>query len=177
MPAAHLDQYAFISLGSNLPSGKGDSLATLGFAERALARHSDAPLLTSCIYVTSPVDSPAGTPDFYNMAVALRPRAGETPSSLLHKLQAIENDADRKRSGTRNEARTLDLDLVSFAGEQCRTADLVLPHPRAHERRFVLEPMIDVAGEDFVLPGMTQTLGELLARIPAGQDVRKIRLP
>lgn len=174
MTAANITEYAFVSLGSNLPSGKGDCLATLAFAESSLAGLTDSPLLKSPVYVTSPVDSPAGTPDFFNMAIALLPRTGETPLSFLRQLQAIENNAGRQRTGIRNEARTLDLDLVSFGRETCNTPALILPHPRAHERRFVLEPMMAIAGGDFVLPGMTQSLRELLENLAGRQVIRKV---
>jgi 2-amino-4-hydroxy-6-hydroxymethyldihydropteridine diphosphokinase len=85
----------------------------------------------------------------------LLPLADEDPFSLLHKLQAIENKFGRVRTGVRNEARTLDLDLLSFDEQEIATAVLSLPHPRAHERRFVLEPWIAVAGTQWPLNGST----------------------
>ena len=172
--AKDLHTCAFISLGSNLPSGKGDPLQTLAFAGRALEELTDEPLLKSSIYASSPVDSPAGTPDFFNAVIALVPLPMETAVSLLGKLQAIENAAGRKRSGIKNAARSLDLDLISFGDDICNTPDLVLPHPRAHERRFVLEPLVEIAGKQFTLPGMTATLGQLLAAIPKAQKLRKL---
>ena len=173
MTAADFSTYAIISLGSNLPSGKGDCLDTLAFAANSLAALSDLPVFTSSVYRTSPVDSPAGTPDFYNMAAALLPLPDTSPLALLHELQAIETAADRKRSGIRNEARTLDIDLITFGKETCDTPELILPHPRAHERRFVLEPVMEVVGKDFVLPGMAESLHTLCEEI-SDQDILKL---
>ena len=168
------DDYAFISLGSNLPSGKGDSLHTLQFAMLELVKLSDMPVRTSSIYSSAPVDSPPGTPDFLNAVVGLVPGNAETALSLLQKLQVIENAAGRKRSGTRNEARTLDLDLITFRNDTRETPELVLPHPRAHERRFVLEPLMEITGSNFKLPGNTKSIGDLLQNIPSQQAARKI---
>ena len=87
--------------------------------------------------------------------VAILPLAGEEPLSLLHKLQEIESRYGRERSGLANEPRTLDLDLLAFGAEPCNTPELILPHPRAHERRFVLQPWLEIAGDDWPLAGRT----------------------
>lgn len=164
--------YAFVAIGANLLSDHGDPPATIRFAIARLQALSDAPLRVSCVYRTTPVDSPPGTPDFYNAVAGLVPGDGETPRSLLRALQAIENEAGRTRSGVRNEARTLDLDLVSFRDVTMKEEDLILPHPRAHERRFVLEPLREIAGGDFHLPGMVMSLDELIANVPGNQENR-----
>ncbi|HEY0961010.1 MAG TPA: 2-amino-4-hydroxy-6-hydroxymethyldihydropteridine diphosphokinase, partial [Pseudomonadales bacterium] len=75
-------------------------------------------------------------------------------------LQHIEDKYGRVRSGIRNEARTLDLDLLAFGSIVCNTPELTLPHPRAHERRFVLQPWMEIAGEHWRLHG--KTLSRLL---------------
>jgi 2-amino-4-hydroxy-6-hydroxymethyldihydropteridine diphosphokinase len=176
MTAAGFSQHAFVSLGSNLPSGKGDSLETLAFAVEALSSLTDFPLVQSSVYVTSPVDSPEGTPDFFNSMVAFIPRPDETPLTLLHKLQSLETVADRKRSGIRNEARTLDLDLIIFMQAFSSTPELMLPHPRASERRFVLAPLQEIAGADFRIPGMEATLAELLGAIADTQQITRLSI-
>lgn len=98
----------------------------------------------SSMYETEPVDAPAGSPPFLNMAVA-----GYTslPAlDLLAALQAIESRFGRRRRGTRNAPRPIDLDLIIYGGHRLRTAALVVPHPRYREREFVLRPMREVWG-------------------------------
>lgn len=165
--------YAFISIGANLPSGAGDPIDTIMTAFSKLEDISRDEILKSSIYVTSPVDSPAGTPDFHNAMAGIIPKENETPTSLLHKLQAMENAAGRTRSGIRNEARTLDLDLVLFGAHRVDTAELTLPHPRAASRKFVMEPLAELAGKDFEFPGTAMTVAEILDGI-AGQSVQKL---
>jgi len=160
-----ISEYAFVSIGANLDSSLGTPADTIAFAMDKLAELSDAPLLTSSIYLTSPVDSPKGTPDFHNAMVGLIPRHNETPHSLLRKLQGIENSAGRIRSGIINEARTLDLDLVLFGKQTCDDEELQLPHPRALARKFVLVPLCELASEDFVFPGTDETLADSLLKI------------
>jgi 2-amino-4-hydroxy-6-hydroxymethyldihydropteridine diphosphokinase len=148
---------AFVALGSNL----GDSRSLLFQAIERLQKLTDQPLVVSNIIETEPVDCPPGTPPFLNAVAALRPRVGETPETLLTHLQEIENELGRRRSGVRNEARTVDLDLIAFGSETRETPRLILPHPRAHLRRFVLEPMAQLA-PGFILPGQQATILELL---------------
>jgi 2-amino-4-hydroxy-6-hydroxymethyldihydropteridine diphosphokinase len=147
---------AFVALGSNL----GDSRNLLLRALDRLRALTDHPLIVSDIIQTEPVDCLPGSPPFLNAVVALQPRVNETPESLLAALQQIENDLGRRRSGIQNEARTLDLDLIAFGAEVRQSPQLTLPHPRAHQRRFVLEPMAQIAPR-FVLPGQSRTVHEL----------------
>lgn len=172
--AENLRNYAFISIGSNLPFGLQSPLDIIAFAIESLERLTPKPNLASSAYLTGPIDSPAGTPDFYNSMVALIPVEDETPLTFLHKLQGIENAVGRHRSGVINEARTLDLDLISFKNEILNTEELILPHPGAHERRFVLEPLLEVAGRNFILPGFSISIEEQLAEISNQQSIRKI---
>jgi 2-amino-4-hydroxy-6-hydroxymethyldihydropteridine diphosphokinase len=148
---------AFVALGSNL----GDSRAQLLRAVDRLRALTDHPLLVSDIIQTEPVDCPPGSPPFLNAVAAMQPRVNETPESLLRALQEIENELGRRRSGVQNEARTLDLDLIAFGAEVRQSPQLILPHARAHQRRFVLEPMAQIAPR-FVLPGQVRSVRELL---------------
>ncbi len=165
--------YAFISIGANLPSGAGDPIDTIMAVFSKLEHLSRDEILRSSIYMTSPVDSPAGTPDFYNAMAGIIPEDKETPISLLHKLQAMEDAAGRTRSGIRNEARTLDLDLVLFGAHSVDTAELTLPHPRATSRKFVMEPLAELAGNDFEFPGTAMTVADIMDGI-GGQSVQKL---
>lgn len=116
------------------------------------------------------MECPPGSPSFVNAAVALFPNADETPESLLEKLQALEKELGRQRKLILNEARPLDLDLIAFGQARRDSPLLTLPHPRAHLRRFVLQPLSEVA-PNFVLPGQSRTITQLLADLPLGEAV------
>lgn len=146
-----------VALGSNL----GDPKAQIRKAMRRLQELSDKPLRRSSLWETEPVDCPPGSPKFVNAVAAFTPRKGETPETLLKKLQAIEKEFGRKPKTVLNEARPLDLDLIMFGGERRKTADLTLPHPRAHKREFVLGPLGEIE-PDLVLPGRRKTIAALL---------------
>ena len=150
---------AFVALGSNL----GNSRELIIEAVKRLEDFSEAPILLSKIIQTEPVDCPPGSPPFLNAVAGLQPREGETPETLLEKLQRIEHDLGRRRTGLRYEARSIDLDLIAFGNETRSSPELILPHPRAHLRRFVLEPLSQIA-PDFILPGQRQTVAGLLAK-------------
>jgi 2-amino-4-hydroxy-6-hydroxymethyldihydropteridine diphosphokinase len=152
---------AFIGLGSN----QGDSRALVTRAIKRLRQFSAGPLLKSSLWKTEPVDCPPGTRPFVNAVVGLRPRPGETPGSLLALLQGLEREFGRPAAHGHHAPRTLDLDLIAFGSMVCLGLELVLPHPRAHERRFVLAPLNEIA-PDFVLPGQDKTVRELLAALP-----------
>lgn len=148
----------FIALGSNL----GDSRQILRDAMEQLQSYSEAPLLKSSLWQTSPVDCPPGSPEFLNAVVALAPLASETPESLHGKLQALESQFGRAPKKIHNESRSLDLDLIAYGTETRNSLELTLPHLRVHQRRFVLQPLSEIA-PDLVLPGQTKTVTELLA--------------
>ena len=158
-----------IALGSNL----GESVRRLPEAMARLAELSDAPLLRSSLWLTEPVDCPPGSPPFVNAVVGLAPRAGETPETLLAKLQALEKAFGRKPKQVLNEPRPLDLDLIAFGSEVRQTAALTLPHPRAHGRRFVLQPLSEIAPE-LVLPGQGRTVGQLLGDLGGPETIQRL---
>lgn len=160
---------ALIALGSNL----GDSIEILEAAMDRLQLLSTSPLRHSSLWQSSPVDCPPGSPMFINAAVAFQPIAGETPESLLARLQAIEQEFGRRAKKVLNEPRPLDLDLIAFGSEIRSTPQLTLPHPRAHLRRFVLEPLNEIA-PDLVLPGRSKPIRQLLAELISDEVVRKL---
>ncbi len=163
---------AFVALGSNL----GESRALVMRAMEALQRFSDRPLLCSSLWETSPVDCPPNSPPFINAVVGLNPRPGETPETLLVKLQGMEKEFGRHTKKTQNEPRPLDLDLIAFGAEIRDTAELKLPHPRAHLRRFVLAPLSEIA-PDLVLPFQSKTIRELLSELGGLEEVRLVDRP
>jgi 2-amino-4-hydroxy-6-hydroxymethyldihydropteridine diphosphokinase len=170
---------SYVALGSNL----GDSRQNILDAMARLQSFSNKPVLKSSLWQTSPVDCPPGSPKFLNAVVAFVPRTGETPESLLIKLRGLETEFGRAPKTVLNEARPLDLDLIAF-GNEIRSAapkrseggsspELILPHPRATMRRFVLQPLSEIAPE-LILPGQGKTVAELLADLPAGEIVTRL---
>jgi 3-oxoacyl-[acyl-carrier protein] reductase len=149
----------FLALGSNL----GDRQF---FLDQAVLRLRAVPGLTvrrvSPYYETAPVGGPAGAGAYLN-AVA----EAETtlpPDQLLHTLLDIERGFGRIRSEP-NAPRTLDLDLILYGDLVRPSPDPVVPHPRFHERRFVLQPLADLAA-DVRHPTLTKTIRELLEALP-----------
>jgi len=138
-----------------------------------LQKNSDQPVLRSSLWLTTPVDCPPDSPEFVNTVVGLEPRADETAESLLKKLQAMEQEFGRQPKKILNEPRPLDLDLIAFADEIKHSPQLTLPHPRAVQRRFVLQPLSEIA-PTFILPGQIKTVSELLAQLPSDESVRRI---
>jgi len=166
---SNLKNWAFIALGANL----GDRKRILQKAITHLQKNSTEPLLRSSFWQTAPVDCPPGSPLFLNAVIALAPRPRETPQSLLAKLQALEKALGRKPKTILNEPRPLDLDLIAFGHETRAGKTLTLPHPRAHLRRFVLQPLSELA-PDFLLPGQSKTVSQLLRALPPDETMRKL---
>ena len=155
---------AIVSIGSNLPSRFGSPAATVEQAVESLKALSSGPLVVSSIYRTAAVDCAPATPDFFNAIVAFSPCAGLQAGALLRELFKIEAAFERKRGELPNLPRTLDLDLICYGTQQSDDARLKLPHPRAHQRRFVMEPLAELA-PDLILPGQDVTVQALLRQL------------
>lgn len=154
---------AFVGLGANL----GDPERAIRAAIEALgALEATRVVAASSLYRSAPVD--AGGPDYLNAVVELR--TGLAPHALLRALLAIEQAHGRAR-GERNAPRTLDLDLLMYDDRVVRSDALVLPHPRMHERAFVLRPLAEIAPQARI-PGAAP-LAELLERC-AGQRAQRL---
>ncbi|MFT3665986.1 2-amino-4-hydroxy-6-hydroxymethyldihydropteridine diphosphokinase [Piscinibacter sp.] len=154
---------AYVGLGANL----GDARAALASAFDALAALPATELLRrSSLWRSAPVD--AGGPDYLNAVAELR--TALEPLALLHALHAIEQAHGRRRP-YRNAPRTLDLDLLLHGGSVLATPELTLPHPRAHERAFVLAPLAELAAQ-LVIPGH----GAVASLLPAlaGQRIERL---
>jgi 2-amino-4-hydroxy-6-hydroxymethyldihydropteridine diphosphokinase len=130
---------AYIGLGSNLEHPRRH-------VARAIAELARLPrsrvVATSPNYVSAPVGTSEPQPDYVNAVAAVRTRL--TPRSLLARMHAIERQHRRQRV-TRNAPRTLDLDLLLYGRRRLRQSGLALPHPRMHQRAFVLRPLRDIA--------------------------------
>jgi 2-amino-4-hydroxy-6-hydroxymethyldihydropteridine diphosphokinase len=160
-------QRAYVALGSNL----GDRAAHLRAAIAGLAATPGVErVVASAVYETQPVGPPQGR--YLNAVAALDTTLA--PRALLARLAELERAAGRLR-GERNAPRTLDLDLL-LVGDACiDTPELVLPHPRLHERAFVLVPLAELAAEA-VHPRLGLRIGELLARLPDRRGVQRYAL-
>ncbi len=146
----------YIALGSNLEGPVGQ----LERGVRALGALPDSVVRrVSRFYRTEPV-GPPGQPDYINAVVGLETRL--RPLALLDAMQRIERTQGRVRR-ERWGPRTLDLDLLLYGDEEIDSPRLQVPHPRMHERLFVLRPLADIVAADFVIPGRGRLEAQLAA--------------
>ena len=148
---------AYIGLGSNL----GDRAANLLMAVRGLVEAGLPVSHLSRVYDTEPIET-TPQPDFLNMVCELD---GELPPAkeLMAQLLRLELELGRTRETTRG-PRTIDLDLLFYGDEVCDLPKLQLPHPRLHQRRFVLAPLAELAPA-LVHPKLHKSVAELLSSL------------
>jgi 2-amino-4-hydroxy-6-hydroxymethyldihydropteridine diphosphokinase len=160
----------YLSLGSNVGDREGqlrDARARLGAVGRVVA--------VSSVYETEPVEF-AQQPWFLNCALALE--TIKTPQELIAATLQIEEEMGRRRAQKKG-PRSIDIDILLFDGTvvestELDSRDLNVPHPAMHQRRFVLEPLAEIAPE-VLHPVLKKTVRELLDGLPAGQAVRRLR--
>ncbi len=131
-----------LAIGSNL----GERLGNLQGAVDALADTPEVWLTAvSPVYETAPIDAPEESQDFLNAVVLVDTTL--SARTLLERALAIEDAYGRERTTERNAPRTLDVDLIVVGDRRADDDDLVLPHPKAHERAFVLAPWHDLEAD------------------------------
>ena len=151
---------AGIALGSNL----GDRLRNLRAGRDAVMALPgvSSPLLASCVYETEPVGTGPDAGAFLNAVIEVD-YAGQ-PLALLDGLQQIEAAMGRPSKRPRNAPRTLDLDILYVGNLVLANDEIVIPHPRLHIRRFVLQPLHDIRPE-LLLPGQQNTVSVLFSML------------
>jgi 2-amino-4-hydroxy-6-hydroxymethyldihydropteridine diphosphokinase len=154
----------YLSLGSNI----GDRAANLRSAIEELSQFGKVAAVSS-FYETEPVEV-TRQPWFLNCAVALETK--ETPAQLLRALLEIERTMGRLRTQQKG-PRKIDIDILLFGDSSVNTATLSIPHPAMHERRFVLEPLAEIA-PNARHPLLNKTVRELRDSLPPGQAVRRV---
>lgn len=156
----------YLSLGSNL----GDRTANLEAAMERLARLGEV-VGRSSFYETEPVEVAGAQPWYLNCVLAVR--TGLDPERLLAEILALEQSMGRRRTQPKG-PRTIDIDIVLFGELEVQTPELTIPHPGLRQRRFVLEPLAEIAPQA-VDPASGKTASELLAELPAmGGVVRRL---
>lgn len=160
-----------VALGANLPSRFGGPAETIEAAKLKMVEEGLVISRSSRTWLTAPVPV-SDQPWYHNAVVSIK--TDLDPFQLLSCLQSIENDFGRTRI-LRNEPRVLDLDLVAYNNQIIDRPALIVPHPRMHERAFVLLPMADiVSAEDsaWIHPVSGAHLDGLIALIPPEQMAR-----
>lgn len=128
-----------LAIGGNI----GDSEQLFLQSVNILAQNGVENIRVSPVIVTEPVDCPPGTPPFKNAAITAAWNG--SPHELLQLCQKIEIALGRPKEHGRNHPRTVDLDIITFDDLKINSPNLVIPHPRAAQRRFVLEPLAAIA--------------------------------
>lgn len=162
----------FIALGANLPSQHGTPKQTILKALDDLRGRGVKVLSVSPIYLTAPV--PISDQPWYHNAVALV-KTHLLPKDLLALMQEIEIDFGRIRT-VKNAPRVLDLDVLDYQGKVISEPELELPHPRMHERAFVLYPLRDIA-PDWRHPVTREAVTSLIQKLPPEQEIKNSSLP
>ena len=156
--------FAGIALGSNIGDRHKELDAGIVFL-RGLSLHGR--LRESPRIETAPVDCPPGSQDFLNAVAEIELDPDIIPPlELMRRLQAFERQRGRPSLRSTNAPRPLDLDIIYYGDFVFQECGLVIPHPRAAQRRFVLQPLSHLRS-DLVFPGQTRTVRELLDSAPA----------
>jgi 2-amino-4-hydroxy-6-hydroxymethyldihydropteridine diphosphokinase len=155
----------YLGLGSNI----GDKEASINKAITMITRAGDVKRV-SPLYLTEPVGD-IEQEWFLNCVVEVE--TDKDPEALLSSLQIIEKKLGKKKT-VKNGPRTMDIDILLYGNQIMNLKDLVIPHPRLHQRLFVLQPMMDL-NPDFVHPVLKKTIRELSAEQPWAEMVTRYK--
>ena len=154
-----MNHNAYLALGANL----GDRVRMMSTVVVQIERISETRILAlSSLYETTPVGGPPGQPDYLNAVVRIETR--RSPHDLLADCLAIERDLGRQRT-VPDGPRTIDIDILLYDEVVLDGPGLIIPHPRMHARRFVLQPLAEIA-PGLHHPSFGATIRELLDRLP-----------
>ena len=161
-----------IALGSNIEN----RLANLREGgKRVCSLHESGPRIrVSSIYETTPVDCEPGTMPYFNAVMEINFTG--PPVALLDRLLEIEQAMGRPSKRPRNSPRIIDLDVLYAGNLVLNNPEIIIPHPRLHQRRFVLAPLAEIA-TDLVLPGQVRAVGSLLAELDEPGQVTRFGVP
>jgi 2-amino-4-hydroxy-6-hydroxymethyldihydropteridine diphosphokinase len=160
-----MSQLVYLSLGSNVGEREAqlqDAQARLAAAGRVVA--------VSSLFETEPVEF-TQQPWFLNCALALE--TSKTPQELMAAILGIEEEMGRRRVQKKG-PRSIDIDILLFGNTIIDSNELTIPHPTMHQRRFVLEPLAEIAPEA-LHPLLKKTIRELRDTLPAGQAVKRVQ--
>ncbi len=159
---------AFLGFGGNM----GDTEDLFRQARQQLANHPQIRVKGgSPLYQTPAIGGPSGQPDYINAVLAIETSLSEF--ALLTFCQQLEQDGGRVRT-VRWGPRTLDIDLLLFADHVCASEILTLPHPRLHQRHFVLLPLCDLA-PDWIHPVYQKSIARLLTELGPEHGISKLK--
>ena len=157
-----------LSLGSNIEPRKT-------FIERALKSLSELPhthlLRSSSLHETEPVDVPEGDRHHLFLNAVAVCETALSPELFSDAVHRIEEALGRRRTGHYGAARTIDIDIIAFGDKVVDTPELTLPHPRSHQRTFVLAPLAELL-PNYCLPGQQQTVTQLLKALSSEKQKR-----
>jgi 2-amino-4-hydroxy-6-hydroxymethyldihydropteridine diphosphokinase len=165
---------SIVGLGSNLDSRNGSKLEIIRKAINSLEELCSRSCIISSFYESEPEFCPPDSPIFVNLVIVLFLPVDADPMRFFRCVQRLEEKLGRVRSRGINEPRPIDIDLLFFGKKSISSEYLTIPHPRALKRRFVLEPLAEIA-PDLILPGQEFSVVELLSRLPKNGWVRKFR--
>ena len=160
-----MSEIAYLSLGSNVGNREQNLRSAIGQLSRL-----GKVIAVSSFYETEPVEF-TEQPWFLNCALSLETPL--QPAQLMSGLLGIEREMGRER-GRHKGPRLIDLDILLFGDAVMKTPDLTIPHQAMAERRFVLEPLAEIAPE-LRHPGLHKTVRELLSELPPGQKVQRCK--
>jgi len=166
---ASSERDVYLSLGSNL----GTPLDNLRKGARQIQTRLGVTITCSAPWLTTPLDCPPDSPPFANAALHFRAPGSLQELELLHACQEIEAELGRQPKKVLNEARTLDLDIISFGQTQLQSQELTLPHPRAHTRFFVLAPLNELCPH-LTLAGHNCSVSEYLPTCPLDPQAQRV---